>query len=375
MEPIITAHVADPHITEKKGDSQATLEEQVEILRAIGSDAVEHGATLMLVAGDVFDSSATEAEQNAADDVFRYWAQDFPVAVVLGNHCAPGALDGLAKLRTKHEIMVWSRPIVGGVANIAGVSIAPLPWPRRQWLVAKMAATSALEVARVAGEAMRAILLGYTAAFAREGGPRIILGHLELGAATLDSGQPAVGRCDIEIAQADLEGTGADYVALGHIHKSQTIGDRIRYAGSPRQTSFGETGEKGYSLVTVERGKPPVIEHRHIPSRQLITIGLDDKAPDTTRASVRLVYEVAEDARKQAAERAEKVKAEWLAAGAHSVKIDARTIVTSRVRSLEIQAAKTTAEKVSAYWTAKGAEIAPSVRERLLDKLSEIESA
>jgi DNA repair exonuclease SbcCD nuclease subunit len=329
----------------------------------------------MLVAGDIFDSGSTPSERNAAIDVFRYWAQDFPVVAIYGNHEIPGDLDFLAHLRTKNEVTIRSRPSAEGMVRYGGAVIAALPWPRKSALVAKMAATSALDVNRAAGEAMRAILLGYAAAFAKEGGPRIILGHLELGAATADSGQPMVGRCDIDVVQTDLKGTGADAILLGHIHRAQTIGDRIRYAGSPRQTSFGEEGLKGYSLVTVERGKPPVIEHRHIPSRQLITIGLDDKAPDVTRASVRLVYETSEDARQQTAERAEKLKDEWIAAGAHSFKIDARTIATSRVRSLEVQAAKTMAEKVDAYWTAKGVEFTRERALAILGKLSEIESA
>ena len=35
---------------------------------------------------------------------------------------------------------------------------------------------------------------------------------------------------------------GVDYVALGHLHRPQTLADRLRYSGSPLPYSFGEAG-------------------------------------------------------------------------------------------------------------------------------------
>ena len=44
---------------------------------------------------------------------------------------------------------------------------------------------------------------------------------------------------------------GFDYVALGHIHKPQTVSDKIRYSGSPVKYSFGreEEQEKGGVII------------------------------------------------------------------------------------------------------------------------------
>jgi DNA repair protein SbcD/Mre11 len=36
---------------------------------------------------------------------------------------------------------------------------------------------------------------------------------------------------------------GVDYVALGHLHRPQTLGPRLRYSGSPLAYSFGEAGQ------------------------------------------------------------------------------------------------------------------------------------
>lgn len=56
---------------------------------------------------------------------------------------------------------------------------------------------------------------------------------------------------------------GFDYVALGHIHKAQTIEDHIRYSGSPLPYAFGseESQEKGVILIdtdTMEKTFVPI---------------------------------------------------------------------------------------------------------------------
>lgn len=58
---------------------------------------------------------------------------------------------------------------------------------------------------------------------------------------------------------ADLEATGADYVALGHIHKPGVFleaGGRViaPYPGSPEALSFGEPGRHGVIVAEVSKG-------------------------------------------------------------------------------------------------------------------------
>ena len=55
---------------------------------------------------------------------------------------------------------------------------------------------------------------------------------------------------------------GFDYVALGHIHKPQTVAPHIRYSGSPLKYSFGneEKQEKGVVLLDTD-----TMEQRFIP--------------------------------------------------------------------------------------------------------------
>lgn len=61
------------------------------------------------------------------------------------------------------------------------------------------------------------------------------------------------------VTSSDL-GDGYDYLALGHIHKEQTLDseNRVRYCGTPIQTSFDENSEHSVTLVEIEkRGARP----------------------------------------------------------------------------------------------------------------------
>jgi exonuclease SbcD len=374
---MIAAHVGDLHLTDRGGDSRATLEEQVELLTWIGKDAASAEAEVMLVAGDVFDAASSPRERRAAADVLTAWGELMPVVTVRGNHDSLLDLDILGRLRSKFPIRVFEEP---GSVRLDGLLVACIPWPQKAWLAARMLGANGPELNATAAQAMRAILQGLALQFQAATVPAVLLAHLELGATLTDSGQPMAGRCDIELSEADVLATGADYVALGHIHKPQTIGDRIRYAGAPRQTNFGEEGGKGYSLVTLERGKAPVIEHRPVPSRQLVTItgkwadgAFSAEGEGSPRGkAVRLTYEVDEAQRVQVSAAAAETREALLAGGAHSVTLDPRMTPASRVRCEAIRTARTTAEKLNAYWTAQGHK--PDRAEAITEKLGQLEA-
>ncbi|MDR2793839.1 MAG: exonuclease SbcCD subunit D [Treponema sp.] len=55
--------------------------------------------------------------------------------------------------------------------------------------------------------------------------------------------------------------SGFDYIALGHLHKFQKIGEKAFYSGSPLAYSFSEAAhEKVFLAVTLEKGKAPHVE-------------------------------------------------------------------------------------------------------------------
>jgi hypothetical protein len=62
---------------------------------------------------------------------------------------------------------------------------------------------------------------------------------------------------------ADLNPSWA-YVALGHVHRPQTIGgsDNVRYCGSLDRLDFGETHDE-YGVLLVEVGRTGLAGHRN----------------------------------------------------------------------------------------------------------------
>lgn len=382
---MIFAHTADLHFDGQ--DAHESLDEQIERLIAIGDHARQLGARLMLCAGDVFERTSTPAERNAAIEVFAAWAYRFPVVVVYGNHDRPGDLDYLGRLKTEHAISVVDRPlVVCPFKKVDELSVACLPWPRKAWLAGKLKAGQ--DVNQVATEAMRVILDGFAAKWRGSTGLKLLLGHVEIGKAIMDSGQPMTGLADIELSVEELVNTGADYCALGHIHQRQSWGmegTEICYAGSPRQTTFGQEVGKGYALIDFSdpASPPPIVNLVDAPGRELHTItarwdgeclNSDTWDEECLKGhAVRLTYHVDAANSGQAAAEAATAKERLLKLGVHSVKLDPRVANVHRVRSELIREAKTHSDRVRAYWGALGEE--PARAEPILEKLNELETA
>jgi DNA repair protein SbcD/Mre11 len=79
--------------------------------------------------------------------------------------------------------------------------------------------------------------------FLRPGTRSVVLAHAFVG-----GGQPSESERDISVGGVDLVPAavfdGVDYVALGHLHRPQTLSARLRYSGSPLAYSFGEAGQQ-----------------------------------------------------------------------------------------------------------------------------------
>ena len=72
---------------------------------------------------------------------------------------------------------------------------------------------------------------------------------------------PSESERDISVGGVDLVPAavfdGVDYVALGHLHRPQTLTPRLRYSGSPLAYSFGEAGQQKQAwLVDLDAARP-----------------------------------------------------------------------------------------------------------------------
>ena len=357
---MIIAHTGDLHI---KDGGIVTLDEQTAVLRQIRRDV-----DVIVVSGDIFDGASTPAERNAALETFQFWGEEAPVIAVKGNHDRDGDLLYLSELRTKNLIHVAEAFEILRTPECVFVLI---PWPSRAKVAAWMTEADRTSVDAAAGGAMRALLSGARAMTTDSAAPVVVVGHLEIGSATMDSGQPIAGRCDIEVGADDLAEVDANYYALGHIHKPQDVAASMRYAGSPRQMSHGEAPGHGYTIAKVGRGGCQV-KHVELKSPRFYTVEavwhdgklrIEYGAADPRADFLKLRYTVPEADRTQAREAAEK----WAAAWEHC-KLDPVIITEERASRSEVRAARSPEEKLTALWEAKGA--APGRSKEILEKLT-----
>lgn len=225
-------------------------EERFTAIERIGRIARESGASFVLVAGDLFDSSrATKAVVSRACSVIG--GIKLPVIAIPGNHDHGGAgsiweqayfLGERAELAPNLHILTAGAPY-----ELDDAVILPCPLMRRHestdpsgWIRA------AMEVDSGFGDKARIVLAhGTVQAF---GG----------GGDDGDSGG-AVNLVDV----ATLESLPVDYIALGDWHGMKETGARTWYSGTPEPDRYprGEDHRQGFVLrVGARRGLPPIVE-------------------------------------------------------------------------------------------------------------------
>lgn len=366
------AVIADSHF-----DEHSRFEECVRLHGWIADDLRARRADAVVHTGDVYERKSTPLERQAVADWVRRVAAVAPVLVVRGNHDAVDDLPLLERLATDHRVIVEQ---AAGVHTVGGIEIAALAWPRKAALLAATGADGKEVGEAVAGDALRAVLRGLGQELRRQSGPRLFAAHAMVRGSITSTGQPLVG-CDMELGLEDLALVGADAYALGHIHKGQRWeieGRPVVYPGSPRRTAFGELEPKGYTILEWDAGhvRDTFIEAPATPMIQLEGKWLDGQLVGLERrslrgAEVRLRYSVPSDRREEAAVQARAWR-DRILEDAVSCKVEEVVIAEARARAPEIARAMTLADKLAAYWSAKGFDPAER-REALLGKVSELE--
>ncbi len=355
------AIVADSHF-----DEHSRFDECVRIHDWIARDLIERGVDLVLHAGDVFERKSTPRERMAFASWLRTVAVQAPVVIVRGNHDAVGDLPLFEKLETTHPVIVEE---TARVHVVAGVAIGCLAWPRRAELLAAAGPEGREATEELAGDALRMVLRGLGSEMADHEGPSVLLSHAMVRGSVTSTGQPLVG-CDMEVGLEDLDLAGADFIALGHIHKGQewassANGAPIVYPGSPRRTSFGELESKAYLIVDLGLDGSVQVERVETPSTPMLHLegevdaitgemAIDGPVELVSGAEVRLRYDVDADQRELGKRLAEEWKRTLLSRDAVDVKVEEVVRPTTRARAPEVAQATTLEAKLRHFWAAKG---------------------
>jgi DNA repair protein SbcD/Mre11 len=264
-------HTADWHLGASLGP-HSRLTEQAHFLRWLAPTITDEKIDLLLVTGDIFDTANPPKE---ADRLYYEFLatvtrdRALQVIILAGNHDSVWHLSAPAELLSALGVrVIGAAPLAEQSAiDLGSCVVVALPFLReRDYTKATPGETPAEAQARAQRDLISyhetAISTGRALAGTR---PLIVTGHLTvLGATTSDSERSAlVGT--IDAVGADLF-TGADYVALGHLHRPQAVAQRetVRYSGSPLPLSFSEAkDEKSVVIFDAENGV--VLKPRFIP--------------------------------------------------------------------------------------------------------------
>lgn len=364
-------------------DQHSRFDEHNRIMGWVAQDAADRGCSLMMHSGDVWERASTVAERLGVSDYVRATAEHMAFLVIGGNHDNFGDIEWIGRLRGKHPIVSVTRP---QVVQIAGCSVACVPWPRKATLLAALGITSREAGDKAAVDALRDVLRGLGMMLDGLPGPRLALAHCMLRGSRTSISQPPLTGCDMELGLEDLGLLRAAFYALGHIHLGDgnewlIDGDPAAFPGAPRRCNYGEVEGKSYivttfdddKLVSWERIPTPCIPMLHVSAVWENGTLLDSgTAVDVRGAEIRLRYTTPSDQREGAAGAAAGLRDAYLAAGAVLVKVEPLVITEQRARAPELALAVTLTEKLEALWGAQGFD--PGARRAaLLDKVHQLE--
>jgi exonuclease SbcD len=297
-EAVQILHFADAHVdiaNYGRHDPQTGLPIRVmDFLRALDQiveRAIADPVDLVLFAGDAY------RDRNPQPTFQREWGRrmrrlsqaGIPTVLLVGNHDnAPASgrahtLQEFSTLGVPNLTVASKIELLGPQQVGAPVQIITIPWVARHALMAR---------SETAGLTPEEILLkieekvtGYVASLMDDADPQlplILLAHASVQGAKFSSERAVMLGQELVLSRSLVADRRWDYVALGHIHRHQSLNDEahppIVYPGSIERIDFGEAREeKGFVLAQVSRGES---DWDFIPLKTRQFIDLEIETPD-----------------------------------------------------------------------------------------------
>jgi len=306
-EPIRLLHFADIHVgMENYGrldpatGTSTRVRDFLDRLDEVIEYALAHDVDLAVFAGDAFKNRDPEpTQQREFAQRIKRLADAVPTLLLVGNHDMPGmaakasSVDIFRALEVP-GVIVGHRPGGQVVETKRGpIYLAWMPYPMRNRLLSREEhqgkSIDELEIAlrQTVSEILRDLALDAS----ERDMPRVLAGHFSVAEARLGSERSVMLGRDVAVTTSTLADEVWDYVALGHIHKHQSLNPgrspAVVYSGSLERIDFGEEAEeKGFCWAEVQRGH---CEWSFVPvhARPFKTLKVDiRRASDPTQAAI-----------------------------------------------------------------------------------------
>ena len=262
-------HTADWHVGKTlKGHDR--LDEQRAVLAEITRIAEASQVDAVLVAGDVYESSAPSApaQQLVVQTLLGLRRAGAEVIVISGNHDHGPTFEAYRPLMGIAGVTLVGMaraPDKGGVVRFRArsggedVQVAVLPFLSQRYAVraAEIVAQTPSENVRAYDEMIRGIVASLTAGFGGDS-VNLLMSHLTCIGGAFGGGERQAQSIFEYSVSAGIFPVSAHYVALGHLHRRQSLPAPcpVHYSGSPIAVDFGE--QDNTSVVCLVEASPSV---------------------------------------------------------------------------------------------------------------------
>jgi exonuclease SbcD len=294
-------------------------------LDTIIDTAIREKVDLVLFAGDAYK------DRNPPPTFQREWGRRvmrlsracIPTLLLVGNHDTSPALGRAHTLDPFNtlevpNVLVLDRPALLRPADLWGLplQVIALPWVSRSGLIASQEITSTEpEKVDQAIEEKLTFIVHEMLEEADPSLPIVLTAHASVQGAVYGGERTVMLGGDLVLPGSLVRDPRLDYVALGHIHKSQNLNEGahppVIYPGSIERVDFGEAADdKFFVIAHVERAhtevewrkltgiRPFIDRHLRLKSQEDVTSQLLKALPHANKlegAIVRLVLEYPRD--------------------------------------------------------------------------------
>lgn len=253
-------HTADLHLGQVIYQNYERSDEHDHFFEQLKAWCQEYQPDALVVSGDIFDIQQPSANtRKAFNEYFVDIHSACPkmrIVITAGNH------DSASRIQA--DSAIWT------FANTTMVGTAPMIEPKDKWeeqYVVRLESGYIIAMPYLTGERteMLQLLLDFVAKENTENKPVVMMGHTAVTGLDIMGHNIEIGK--LKTQDEEAFGKGYDYLALGHIHKPQTINHQqdamtqtvsypspvIRYSGSALHVSCDEAYPHTVSLVEIDK--------------------------------------------------------------------------------------------------------------------------
>jgi exonuclease SbcD len=239
-------HTSDWHIGRSLHGTDL-LAEQESVLGGLAAVVTSEQVDVVVIAGDVYDRAVPSADATGVLDrvLSRLRAAGAAVVLTPGNHDSArrlGFASGLLAVSGVHvraSTPALDEPVL--LADEHGeVAVYGLPFLEPEVARHELGLDDGRSHEAVLTAAMDRVRADL---FLRPGARSVLLAHAFVGGGVASESERDICVGGVDLVPASVF-DGVDYVALGHLHRPQTLSPRMRYSGSPMSYSFGEAGQE-----------------------------------------------------------------------------------------------------------------------------------